>query len=209
MEERFPGIDWFCDNCDSNLNKQKGFDDRKYIWKCKKCGYKNSISAANIRYKDPVIHNITGFLLGFSRSLLVYVLVISCYAELICSQQPTVLFGYNLLHLCAIAYSLIMIVSLFFERAIAKYGIHQPLGKWIISGIPIHIWGDVFRPVREVLGYPFALLNLIRLKVQGITAKKYFRQKCIYATAYLLLLLVALLILQKYDLVQWPTVSFR
>ena len=48
MGERFPNIDWYCDNCDSHLNNQCGFDDHKYIWECTECGYKNSISSNNI-----------------------------------------------------------------------------------------------------------------------------------------------------------------
>ena len=48
MSERFPEIDWFCDRCGAKLNSQKGFDDHRYVWKCKECGYKNSISADNI-----------------------------------------------------------------------------------------------------------------------------------------------------------------
>ena len=48
MSERFPYIDWYCDRCGSHLNDQKGFDDHHYVWKCTECGYKNSISAANI-----------------------------------------------------------------------------------------------------------------------------------------------------------------
>ena len=48
MSERFPNIDWWCDHCGAYLNSQKGFDDHHYIWKCTKCGFKNSISSANI-----------------------------------------------------------------------------------------------------------------------------------------------------------------
>lgn len=48
MSERFPDVDWYCDRCRAYLNGQLGFDDHKYIWRCKECGYKNSISAANI-----------------------------------------------------------------------------------------------------------------------------------------------------------------
>lgn len=48
-EPRFPGIDWYCDHCGALLNTQKGFDDHKYTWKCKECGYKNSISSDNIK----------------------------------------------------------------------------------------------------------------------------------------------------------------
>jgi hypothetical protein len=48
MGDRFPGIEWYCDSCDEYLNNQAGFDDHKYIWQCTECGYKNSISSANI-----------------------------------------------------------------------------------------------------------------------------------------------------------------
>ena len=48
-EERFPNVEWFCDNCGDNLNCQPGFNDHKYIWKCTACGFKNSISRTNIR----------------------------------------------------------------------------------------------------------------------------------------------------------------
>lgn len=48
MSNRFEGIDWYCDNCGDCLSEQVGFDDHKYIWKCKRCGYKNSISRDNI-----------------------------------------------------------------------------------------------------------------------------------------------------------------
>lgn len=48
MSERFPNIDWYCDRCNSHLNKQSGFSDSKYIWRCTGCGHKNSISRSNI-----------------------------------------------------------------------------------------------------------------------------------------------------------------
>ena len=48
MGERFPDVDWFCDRCDAHLNNQDNFNDHKYIWPCTECGFKNSISSANI-----------------------------------------------------------------------------------------------------------------------------------------------------------------
>ena len=45
---RFPEVDWYCERCDAYLNRQPGFDDHKYIWKCTECGFKNSISSDNI-----------------------------------------------------------------------------------------------------------------------------------------------------------------
>lgn len=184
MEVRFPNVDWFCDNCDSYLNRQRGFDDRKYIWKCRKCGYKNSISAANIRHEDPIIHNIIGFILGYARSLLVYAITILVLSEIIFKKPVVDIFGYRLLFLSIVAYPIVIVLSLFFERVLAKYGIHKPLGKWILSTIPLYCLGDYFRPFQEVLGFPVALLNLIRLKLKGITlpntsGKSVFMRECI------------------------------
>ena len=45
---RFENIDWYCDRCGAYLNDQNGFDDNKYVWRCSKCGHKNSISKDNI-----------------------------------------------------------------------------------------------------------------------------------------------------------------
>lgn len=46
--DKYPGIDWYCDQCNAFLNVQKGFKDRKRHWKCKECGYKNLISKEGI-----------------------------------------------------------------------------------------------------------------------------------------------------------------
>lgn len=51
-DKRFPGINWYCDGCNSFLNIQKGFDDHKKTWKCTECGFKNEISLENIIRKD-------------------------------------------------------------------------------------------------------------------------------------------------------------
>ncbi len=42
--DRFKGVDWFCDGCGSLLNIQKGFNDHHRVWKCEDCGFKNRIS---------------------------------------------------------------------------------------------------------------------------------------------------------------------
>lgn len=47
-DDRFPGIDWYCDKCNAFLNHQKGFTDHKKVWKCTECGFKNSISEDSI-----------------------------------------------------------------------------------------------------------------------------------------------------------------
>lgn len=75
-EPRFPGIDWYCDHCGAHLNSQDHFDDHKYTWKCKECGYKNSISWDNINPDDnratKFMLRILGFLsfVGFQSSIM-------------------------------------------------------------------------------------------------------------------------------------------
>lgn len=75
-EPRFPGIDWYCDNCNAHLNSQDHFDDHKYTWRCKKCGYKNSISWDNINPDDNTatkfLLHVLGFLsfVGFETSIM-------------------------------------------------------------------------------------------------------------------------------------------
>lgn len=75
-EPRFPGIDWYCDHCGALLNTQKGFDDHKYTWKCKECGYKNSISSDNIGVGDSkalrYLRDLLSFLsfVGYETSLM-------------------------------------------------------------------------------------------------------------------------------------------
>ncbi len=64
-EPRFPGIIWYCDRCGACLSTQKGFDDHKYTWKCKECGYKNSISWDNINSGDSIAAKILLYFLGF------------------------------------------------------------------------------------------------------------------------------------------------
>ncbi len=44
MAKRFPGIEWFCDNCDASLDDQPGFDDSCGTWQCTQCGCMNTIS---------------------------------------------------------------------------------------------------------------------------------------------------------------------
>ncbi|MEE1296581.1 MAG: hypothetical protein UHD09_07060 [Bifidobacterium sp.] len=46
--ERLPGVNWYCDQCDADLNDQNGFDDHHPIWVCRECGHLNTISEADI-----------------------------------------------------------------------------------------------------------------------------------------------------------------
>ncbi|PKU88363.1 hypothetical protein CQR48_1622 [Bifidobacterium thermophilum] len=42
------GCDWYCDNCDIELNSQSGFTVENGSWRCEICGYVNDVSADNI-----------------------------------------------------------------------------------------------------------------------------------------------------------------
>ena len=64
-EPRFPGIEWYCDNCGAHLNEQKHFNDHKYTWVCTECGYKSSISWNNINADDNKATKFLLHLLGF------------------------------------------------------------------------------------------------------------------------------------------------
>jgi len=197
MIQRFPDIDWFCDNCGAYLNGQKGFDDRKYIWKCKKCGFKNSISEANIRYEDPFLFNVLGFLLGYFRSLSLLSLLILATCNILEIGMPVFIQKYNLLYVSLGTYPILMLLSLYFERSIAKYGIHKPLMIWVITTIPINIFNDILRPFQEALSFPFAWIKVLRLKRKDILYKKYIRKKSIYGISYILLLVVLIYICIK------------
>lgn len=48
LENRFPGIEWYCDHCNDHLNEQEGFTDHLPVWQCRKCGYLNPINAEQI-----------------------------------------------------------------------------------------------------------------------------------------------------------------
>lgn len=44
IDNRFSGVEWYCDRCGEHLNGQPGFDDHAKYWICQKCGYKNPIN---------------------------------------------------------------------------------------------------------------------------------------------------------------------
>lgn len=98
-EPRFPNIDWYCDNCGAYLNNQKNFNDHKYTWKCKECGYKNSISWDNI---NPGDNKATKFLLkvlgllsfvGFETALMLAIAMFVFGADQKVYFLPFLIFG--------------------------------------------------------------------------------------------------------------------
>lgn len=86
-EPRFPGIEWYCDNCNALLSTQKGFDDHKYTWKCRECGYKNSISWDNVGASDSkptqLLLHFLGFLsyVGFWTAVMLGVSIFALHAD--------------------------------------------------------------------------------------------------------------------------------
>jgi len=41
-------VDWFCDYCDANLNRQPGFTTSNGTWTCTECGGENNVTEDNI-----------------------------------------------------------------------------------------------------------------------------------------------------------------
>lgn len=52
LKERFPDVEWYCDQCGEHLNEQEGFDDHLPVWKCTKCGYENKLDYSEIYDND-------------------------------------------------------------------------------------------------------------------------------------------------------------
>lgn len=160
-EPRFPGIDWYCDNCNAYLNTQPDFDDHHYVWKCKICGYKSSISRANITFETISHENyILGFILGILRTAiacLVIVLILNVLmfnAHIICPDW--------LLPVLITSYIALDIFSMYFERCIVKYGQGKKLLPWIICSVFVYLWGDVTRPVTEPIIMIRSLIKSIK-----------------------------------------------
>lgn len=62
MDKRYPGIEWYCDECIDHLNEQEGFDDHLPVWQCRKCGYLNIIGDEEIYMnKEGYDHQIQKF----------------------------------------------------------------------------------------------------------------------------------------------------
>ena len=48
LDRRFPGIEWYCDNCGAHLNEQEGFTDKNPVFICQKCGHENKMDYSEI-----------------------------------------------------------------------------------------------------------------------------------------------------------------
>ncbi len=59
-KEKDSGVFWFCDDCDTYLNVQEGFDARSGKWICTECGYENDVTYRNIIFGDGNGDNAAG-----------------------------------------------------------------------------------------------------------------------------------------------------
>ena len=159
--ERFPGIDWYCDRCGHFLNSQDGFTDHKYIWKCTYCGYKNSISRTNIidLAEEYLVIRHLGIILGFIRCFCVYAALAYISSLLIGTQEgvPEIVLG--IIRYATYALPFLIILSMIFERGIAKYGEDKLLIPWIITSIFYYIFDDLIRPFTEFISSIIALFS--------------------------------------------------
>lgn len=168
-KERFPGIDWYCDNCGALLNVQKNFSDSHYLWKCTECGYKTSISLSNISFKDeeiPVTTKILGYVLAIGRAIVIYFVI------------NNLLLNYNIIKTSYILklnivesillYVLLCVLSMIFEIRIVKclnslwHRVSEPLWYIIV---------DVFRPIQETISFFKSLFHIKNVGAMNIIIK--------------------------------------
>ena len=62
FDQRFPDIEWYCDQCLEHLNEQEGFDDHLPVWQCRVCGW------LNVLEPDEIYENREDALNGIRRS---------------------------------------------------------------------------------------------------------------------------------------------
>ena len=182
MARRFDNVDWYCDRCGAYLNSQPGFDDHKYIWKCQKCGYKSSISKANIINAGGRFRGF-GKVLGFLRSGGLYLFLLPIFKGLIARLQGQVSGENKIIFEFLAAYFLLYILSMFYERVLAGYKSDEKIAVWIVKSLFYYLFIDILRPIQEVLGMLWAILSYPKHKMPG-----YLVRKLIYGIAYLVLI---------------------
>ena len=139
---RFPDVDWYCDHCGAYLNNQPGFDDHKYVWKCSRCGGKNSISRDNIRQTNYAAINGTLNVLDLLRTICMHCGLMALI---------TLLFGTKIADLPkylaypVIAYPVLLVIMLLVIVA----GHFRDVG--FLGTFFDAIIGDIIRPYREPL----------------------------------------------------------
>lgn len=184
MSKRFDNVDWYCDRCGAYLNSQPGFDDHKYLWKCQKCGYKSSISKANIINEGGKFRGL-GKVLGLLRSGSLYLFLLPLLRYLITSLQGQVSSENKIVIEFLISYFVLDILSMFYERVLACYKTDDKIAMWIVKSFFYYLFIDILRPIQEVLGMLWALLVYPKYKMPG-----YLARKLIFGMAYLALILL-------------------
>ena len=161
--EMFQNIDWYCDRCNAYLNIQPFFSDSHYVWKCTKCGYKNSISKDNIIFKpDP---GFVGVFLGWVRSLIVYsFLTVVLYWVFNKNFVPGTPLSEYWIVLVA-GYVIVEAFSMFYEKKVKKYCADTPLAVYIITMPFVNLGGDLLRPFQEVVKFFVNVFQYSKYKV--------------------------------------------
>ncbi len=183
-EPRFPNVDWFCDHCGASLNSQRGFDDHKYTWKCRACGYKNSISWDNISAGDSLgtklLLRFLGLLsfIGFWSSIMLAISLFGFGADRNQYLMPFILF-------------LVLYIIAFVVALIVEFGIRHT--KFTARNLLVVI----FRNVKEDLLAPLmaakeVLSNFLSLVTRLMPAKRKFLwhsnvKIIVFAIVYILL----------------------
>lgn len=182
---RIPGIDWYCDNCGAYLNNQKYFNDHKYTWKCKECGYKNSISWDNINPDDnqatKFLLHLLGFLsyIGFETSVMLAIAMYFFNADRNVCYAPFLIF----LGLYIFAFVVSIIVEFGLRRRM-KFNI-----KNLFIVIVRNLLEDIIHPfwcIKELLS------NLLSFITHIIPIKRkynWYSNKTIVVSAFVYLLI--------------------
>lgn len=195
MGERFPGIEWYCDRCDANLNKQQGFDDHKYIWKCTKCGHKNSISRDNILYNtENGLTRTFAVVMGLARCICMYsilLLTIGCFVFCVDTSALPSFIMYPM-----VAYPILLLISLGFEKIIVRYAADYG----IVSLVFCYIYDDVLRPFKEI-GYTVGVL----FKRNAQYARGFRIKKIMFAAVYGALVGITGILLHRAVITKWVT----
>lgn len=149
-EVRFKNIDWRCDRCNAFLNEQRNFSDRHYVWKCTKCGYKNSISWDNIRF-DEIPYRKWGLFLGWMRSAVLYAILFFATEHFLIKSRWFEKMSLKYLLWIVGIYVVLDIVSMFFEKKIARYCADMSTLRYLVTTPFVYLFTDFFRPFVETV----------------------------------------------------------
>ena len=153
-EPRFPGIKWYCDHCNAYLNDQPGFDDHKYIWKCCECGYKTSISLANINRGTNAFSSFLLQLLGLFSAISLHTTVMLCIA--IWGFHANKKIYFPLMFVFAGVYIILLIIAIITE---IHYRKNISSKKSIITICLRDIYEDLFEPIFTIKNGIAAILG--------------------------------------------------